>query len=403
MKFELGVNYWPRKSAMHMWRELDLGEVRDEMAQIADIGFDVVRIFTLTQDFLPRPRAVDDTMIARLLDVVQAAKDAGLQVVPTLVVINMSGRIWWPEWMLDLHRNPRDLFSEPEILESQALLAKRCASALAGDDAIRAFDLANEIDDAQRPSSRDAGRRWATTLADAVRKAAPGIPIQIGAHLLSLTTDNMRVDDIASVADENVMHAYPLYSDAARSFLDPELVPFSCALTSALSGEDRPTLMQEFGMCTAPPGYAGQTITDDFLGQARTQYLASEDEQATYYAQVLDKLASTGAAGAYAWCYGDYDSSLFNRAPFTTAVRERTFGLVRANGTEKPAADVFRKFIARRDAGELTVSEPDLSGVLDVSVDDYYRAPAEHFARLYARWLTREGMAETIARGATRQ
>ena len=32
------------------------------------------------------------------------------------------------------------------------------------------------------------------------------------------------------------MHAYPLYSPAARSFLDPELVPFSCALTAGLSG-----------------------------------------------------------------------------------------------------------------------------------------------------------------------
>jgi len=268
----------------------------EEMAQIADIGFDVVRIFTLTQDFLPRPRTVDATMIARLVDVVQAAKDAGLQIVPTLVVINMSGRMWWPDWILGPHGKPRDLFSDPEILESQALLAESCANALAGDDAIRAFDLANEIDDAQRPSSRDAGRRWAATLAQAVRKTAPGIPIQIGAHLPSLTTDNMRVDDIASVADENVMHAYPLYSDAARSFLDPELVPFSCALTTALSGNGRPTLMQEFGMCTAPVGYTGQTITDDFLGHARTQYLASEDEQSTYYAQVLEKLASTGAA-----------------------------------------------------------------------------------------------------------
>ncbi len=78
----------------------------------------------------------------------------------------------------------------------------------------------------------------------------------------------MRVDDLAAIADEDVMHAYPLYSQSARSFLDPELVPFSCALTSGLSGSGRPTLMQEFGLCTAPPGAAGRTITDDFLGAA---------------------------------------------------------------------------------------------------------------------------------------
>ena len=390
--FELGVNYWPRRRAMYMWRELDLAEVRDEMAQIADIGFDVVRLFALTQDFLPGPMTVAADMIARLVEVARAAKDAGLKVVPTLVVLNMSGRIWWPAWMLDVRGQPADLFSDPAVLRSQALLVERCARALCGDDAIRAFDLTNEIDDAQRPRSRDAGRLWASLLANTIRRAAPGTPIQIGAHLPSLTTaNNMRIDDLAAVADEDVMHAYPLYCDVARSFLDPELVPYSCALTAALAGTGRPPLMQEFGLCTAPPGAPGRTITDDFLGQPRAQYLASEGEAAAYYDAVLEGLVVTGAAGAYAWCYGDYDSRLFDRPPLSTAVRERTFGLVRADGREKPAAGVFRRFRRLRDAGETgAVATPAVGHVLDVSPDEYYRAPATHFARLYASWLSRD-------------
>ena len=39
MIFELGCNYWPRHSAMYMWRELDLGAVRAEMAHMRDLGF----------------------------------------------------------------------------------------------------------------------------------------------------------------------------------------------------------------------------------------------------------------------------------------------------------------------------------------------------------------------------
>ena len=133
------------------------------------------------------------------------------------------------------------------------------------------------------------------------------------------------------------MHAYPLYCDVARGFLDPELVPFACALTAELAGTGRAPLMHEFGICTAPPGSAGVTITDDFLGRPRAQYLASEEEGARITQQVLERLAATGAAGAYAWCYADYDPTLFDRAPFDTAVRERSFGLVRADGSEKPA------------------------------------------------------------------
>jgi endo-1,4-beta-mannosidase len=313
-----------------------------------------------------------------------------LRVVPTLIVINMSGKFWWPGWMLDAQGRPGDLFSDPTILRTQSMLVETCARALAGESSIRAFDLANEIDDAQRPRTRDAGWLWASLLANTIRRVAPGSTIQIGAHLPSLTTENyMRVDDVGEVADEDLMHAYPLYYPGARSFLDPELVPFSCALTAGLSGRGRAPLMQEFGLCTAPQGSPGLTITDDFLGHPLQQYLASEEEAAEYYDGVLSRLVEIGASGAYAWCYGDYDSRLFDRPPISTAIRERTFGLVRADRSEKPAAAVFRSFRKCRDTAAR--SGPSLRAevprVLDVTADEYYSAPGEHFARLYAKWV----------------
>ncbi|MFN2602470.1 MAG: hypothetical protein ABR582_06920 [Gemmatimonadaceae bacterium] len=387
MTFELGINYWPRRSAMYMWREFDIGEIREDMSRISEMGFDVIRAFALTMDFLPTSSRVDNQKVDRLVGLCDAANDAGLKIVPTLIVINMSGRMWWPDWMRGSLGRRSDLFSDPAILRAQTLLGETCGGALCGHDAIRAFDLANEIDDAQRPRSRDAALAWASSLARTVRHVAPGVPIQIGAHLPSLTADNnMRIDDLAGIADEDVMHAYPLYSDVARSFLDPELVPFSCALTAQLAARDRPALMQEFGVCTAAPGSPGQTITDDFLGVSRSQYLASEDEAATYYELVIDRLIETGAAGAYAWCYGDYDSQLFDKAPFATAIRERTFGLVRADGSEKPAAQVFRRVRKRRDEGSPGRSH-EVASILDVSADEYYRSPKENFERLYGSWL----------------
>jgi hypothetical protein len=181
------------------------------------------------------------------------------------------------------------------------------------------------------------------------------------------------------------MHAYPLYCDFAQGFLDPELVPFACALTAELAGSGRAPLMHEFGICTAPAGEEGVTITDDFLGQPRGQYLASESEGARYYEQVLEGLAATGAAGAYAWCYGDYDPQLFDRPPFDTAIRERTFGLVRADGGEKPVCAVLRAFASRLARGDVTFGAAPK--ILDVGVDAYYASPADNFRRLYDRWL----------------
>jgi endo-1,4-beta-mannosidase len=373
---------------MYMWRELDLGEVRGDLAHMRDLGFRVVRFFVLTEDFLPEPMTVAKDKVGQLVEVARIAREEKISTIPTLVTINMSGKLWWPSWMRDEQGAPRDLYSDPMLLRSQVLLIDTCAGALAGDPSIRAFDLTNEIDDAVRVPSRDAGRLWTALLAASVRRAARGIPVQFGAHMPSLTANtHMRIDDLAAVVDEDCMHAYPLYCDVARGFLDPELVPFSCALTAELAATGRPPLMQEFGICTAPKGSLGLTITDDFLGRSLPQYLASEEEGARYYEEVLERLAATGASGAYAWCYGDYDPKLFGRAPFDTAIRERSFGLVRADGSEKPAAEVVRAFAAR--LGRREVSFGLAPKVLDVAVDAYYAAPQRHFRRLYDRWLAR--------------
>ena len=194
-----------------------------------------------------------------------------------------------------------------------------------------------------------------------------------------MANTHMRIDDLAGVVDEDCMHAYPLYCDVAKGFLDPELVPFACALTAELAASrPRATRCTSSASARPPPAQPGVTITDDFLGQPRAQYLASEEEGARYYGEVLERLAATGAAGAYAWCYGDYDPKLFDRAPFDTAIRERSFGLVRADGREKPACAVIRAFASRLARGEVRFGSAPK--ILDVEVDAYYAAPEDQFS-----------------------
>ena len=55
-RFLLGINYWPRRSAMYMWQRFDPGEIAEDMARIAELGLDVVRFFLLWEAFQPRAR-----------------------------------------------------------------------------------------------------------------------------------------------------------------------------------------------------------------------------------------------------------------------------------------------------------------------------------------------------------
>src|SRR5690606_39292451 len=60
----------------------------------------------------------------------------------------------------------------------------------------------------------------------------------------------------------------------ARSPLDPDFVPYTCALTTALCG--KPTLMEEFGGCTAQPGEESYVWSWTAYGEPRDQFRSEE-------------------------------------------------------------------------------------------------------------------------------
>jgi endo-1,4-beta-mannosidase len=201
----------------------------------------------------------------------------------------------------------------------------------------------------------------------------------------SLLRDNgLRVGDVFRATDFAVMHAYPMYLDWARGPLDPDLVPFTCALTTALCG--KPTLMEEFGGCTAPPGQPSQEWRWTSYGRPRTQYMASEEDLAGYLEAVLPRLVDVGATGAFTWCFADYAPDLWDRPPCaeTQSKHERHFGLVRPDGSLKPHAEVVRRFAASRPRFRW----PPRRAVQHApAADEYYAAPRDHCVRLYEAYL----------------
>jgi endo-1,4-beta-mannosidase len=382
---------------MYWWKHFDAGEVRDEFAQIAGWGMRLVRICLLWEDFQPRFEYIRRETLDDLSTVLDAANDCGLKVMVTLFVGNMSGAMWFPRWAFsDLtapvrrlqlaagqptHHVLRDLYAEPAMLRAEVRLASAVARHLRSHPALWGWDLANEIDAALEPRTDDEGWLWTCLLASVLHSSDPSHPVTYGAHPPSLDSHNhLRIDDIAPSLDLLSMHGYPLYSDVAEGPLDPEFVPFVTMLTAALGG--KATWMQEFGVCTAPPGQPSQTIEDDFLGTRRPQFLASEADAAAYYDAVLTRLHALRVPGVLAWCYADYTSNLWDRPPFDRAIRERTFGLVRADGSEKPAVDVLKHHIEAPPPPEAPL--PDVLG--ELTARDYYLDPKRQFVECYARW-----------------
>ena len=405
--FVLGVNYWPRGKAMYWWREFDRGEVKAEFTEIAAMGAQVVRIFLMWEDFQPAPWTVDSPRLDDLVQVMDAADEVGLQVMPTFFTGNMSGIFWLPSWALSdrprshpgllrvgdsySDREPLNPFEDPFMLRAELFQLRAVVPVLATHPALLGWDLANELDALRNPDSYDGGWLWSYLLSEEVRKLDPRHPVTYGAHTPSLSRYNgLSVGDLAETNDYLSMHGYPLYSEVARGPLDVEFVPFLNQLTECLGA--KPTLLQEFGLCTAPPGAPGHYFEDEFLGEKRQQYLAGEEDGGSYYREVLEKLYRAGSLGAFAWCFSDYDPKIWDRPPLDRAIRERTFGITRADGSLKPAGVEFQRFARRLRDGELEGWGKE-KVTFPATTERYYQNPSHHFSEMYRWYLRKKGLA----------
>lgn len=402
--FTLGVNYWPRRKAMYWWSQFDAGEVREEFALIKEIGMTVVRLFLLWDDFQPDPNSVNTEAVNNLVKVADIAHESGLGLDVTFFTGHMSGPNWSPRWLLggDLppaahkhwlrdvvsegkitNQGYRNMFHDKQAIKAERLLLQTVVGALKDHPAVWMWNLGNEPDLFAWPNSSDEGAAWVKEMVTLIKSIDPKRPVTIGLHGDGIHRDNgLRVDKVYAQTDVAVMHSYPMYSDWARKPLDPDYVPFTCALTAALGG--KPVLMEEFGGCTALPGEASYMMKwTETSGREREQFMASEEDFAEFLSLTIPKLQHSGATGAMLWCYADYIPELWNVPPCQNAVHERFFGLVRPDGSLKPHAKVIQEFAKTKP---MVQPIPEYAKI-NISADEFYKEPLGNLVDLYAEYL----------------
>lgn len=402
--FTLGVNYWPRRKAMYWWNNFDAGEVREEFSVIRELGLKIVRLFLLWDDFQPDPNSVSKEALDHLVTVADIAAKNNLGLDVTFFTGHMSGPNWAPRWLLEGTEHPykdpfglRDIVSEGKVtdlgyrnmfhdemaLSATRLLLKTVVSTLKDHPGIWMWNLGNEPDLFAWPNTSDEGAAWVKQMVDLIKSIDPDHPVTIGLHSAELHFDTgLRIDKVYKHTDVAVMHSYPMYTPWARRPLDPDFVPFTCALTAALAG--KPILMEEFGGCTAQPGEPSHIMKwTETNGREREQFMASEEDFAEFIHLTLRKLQHSGATGAMLWCYADYVPELWNLPPCNNARHERFFGLVRPDGSLKPQAKVIREFAATNPQVKPI---PDYAK-FELDPEEFYKGPIRFLLDFYAQYL----------------
>ena len=110
-----------------MWVRYDAGVVREELAVLAEHGCSVTRSFCYWPDFVPEPERLDEAVLERFRDFLDAHVEVGLGTIPTFIVGHMSGQNWDPPW-----RGGRDLYRDVWLVSQQAWFAEQIPAASPG-------------------------------------------------------------------------------------------------------------------------------------------------------------------------------------------------------------------------------------------------------------------------------
>jgi endo-1,4-beta-mannosidase len=298
-----------------MWHRYDGATVREELAVLAEYGCNVTRSFCAWPEFVPAPEQLDEELLERFKDFLDAHLEAGLGTLPTLIVGHMSGENRDPVW-----REGRDLYGDVWMVTQQAWFVEQLGRRFRSHPAIAGWVLTNEMPLYGGERSASEVTAWARLLVQALRASGARQPVSVGDGAWGIEVsghDNgFRLRELSRLADFVGPHSYPMEDDQVRQMLTPAFV---CELAH---GFNRPVVLEEFG------------LTSDFAG---------DEHAAAYYRQVLYATLVAGARGWLAWCNSDYDA-VRELDPYRHHVFELHFGLTDSAGRPKPQLHVLGEF-----------------------------------------------------------
>lgn len=307
-----GVNYFPRDTPWSkMWSETPKELWEQDMAAAAKLGANTVRTFLI---FRP-----DD--VAKGL-----ATEEGT---PTPAYHEKLQRLLEAGWkhgirfVLCFEFSP-DILKAPDAVQRWQRAMRSIVFPLRDDGRVLMWDLMNE------PESND---KW-TEPTKAYLKGAKAFIKEVDPNHLTTIGITFRTDRLREIGLPDVLQYHEYGTGKKSAHLGPEKVRKTIN-TQRMNQTERPLIIGEFGMCTALDPQHG---TSPELVPKLNDQAGTEDDQAKVYSVVLEAAQEERIGGAIAWCLYDYPIKNPN---------ESHFGLIRADGTLKPAALVLQNAYSR--------------------------------------------------------
>ena len=253
-ELRFGVNYVPSHGWFYSWLDFSADDVRRDLADLASLGVDHVRVFPIWPWIQPNRGHIREQGIVDLLRVIDIAADFGLDVAVDLIQGHLSSFDFLPAWTLTWHQ--RSLFEDRDVRDGLAAYVETVSRAVANRPNVFAITLGNEVNNlwpGNEVTSRSA-RTWATELVQAVRASAPDLLVVHSLHDEAFFVPGHPFEpaDAADLGDLTSVHSWVFTGAGA---LDAPAGPATLSnadylieLAGALAVEPgRPIWLQEIG------------------------------------------------------------------------------------------------------------------------------------------------------------
>jgi len=277
----------PKDTPWAMWNNWEPANLDADFAAIAALNANTVRLFVDPAEFgFPTPSAA---AMGKLAKAVQTAQAHGLRV----------------------YLNLFDRFSNFAQIPQSAVWADEVMKPYAGDPEVAAFEVFNEVD-----TTNTGQRAWLKAMIPTVQQLSGGIPMGVSICGCD-NTGTLQVLHNQLAETQPDFYSFHYYTDVATAQQQAQSVFASArAIVAPL-----PLIVGETGFSTGPAATGGSDPT-------------LEQEQAQWFQAVEPAAVAGGLGTAGVWTLEDFTAVNPNPA-------QQFFGLIRTDGTQKPAASVI--------------------------------------------------------------
>lgn len=363
-----------------MWHEFHAAGVAADLRQISLTGHRVVRTLLSWDAFMPTASAVDVNRLRDFEHFLDMAAAESLHVVPVLFVHSLGDCVMLPPFAIDVHHprpgvrvvtggvaqpgGPRDVYTDPRMIEAALRWVERMLSAFSGHPAIAWWDIGHDPARTVRPMRIQHLRDWAAQMTRPLRESGARCALTLGADDV-VTARGVRLRPVVDNVDILGIDIDPLLLPIHESQLSAAPTLFLLQLAQRLSGTD--ALHVHIGTC--------ERAEEDL------DACADAPDAARYAADAVSALSDNGAGGLFAVQWSRTGQRIAMSPPVDLAPRLANRGVVNAAAAHTQFGQSWSREIQREREVHAAFPWPE-----QLDVDDYYVNLPESFADLFAAW-----------------